>query len=79
MIRSLIAVSFLAFSIDVACAQPTVFRDKQGNRIGSAEQQGTSTVFRDKQGNRTGSAEQQGATTVFRDKQGNRVGSAQRH
>ena len=79
MIKSLIAVSFLVLCIDMACAQPTVFRDKQDNRIGSAEQQGGTTVFRDKQGNRTGSAEQQGETTVFRDKQGNRVGSAQRH
>jgi hypothetical protein len=41
MIKSLIAGSFLAVSIEVACAQPMVFRDKQGNRIGSAEQQGT--------------------------------------
>jgi hypothetical protein len=57
MIRSLIAVSFLAFCMDVARAQPTVFRDKQGNRIGSAEQQGATTVFRDKQGNRIGSAQ----------------------
>lgn len=50
-----------------------VLRDRNGNRLGTLEDQGNIIVLRDKNGNRLGTYEKN--SNVTRDKNGNRIGT----
>lgn len=62
----------------LAASQTMVYRDRYGNKIGTASTDGNGhTVYRDRYGNKTGSAvTDRYGKTVIRDRYGNKVGTA---
>jgi hypothetical protein len=54
----------------------TTYKNKGGNKVGSAKQSGDKTIYYNKQGNKTGSAKTNNGQTTYYNKQGNKVGTS---
>ena len=62
----------LAMLMTLPCyAQQTVYRDRNGNTIGTRDRQGSEYVYRDRYGNTTGTERYEGGRKVYRDRFGN--------